>query len=399
MNAQTIRCQHDLDFYTSLLENSDVKRVREMISRQEEKEKGGLRRKLLSRSVRLSRVMAPEVHAMADECIQRLEAKLPLELYVFPSADYNAMCFKPEEGRLFVMFSSSLLESFKGAELQFVVGHELGHHIYGHHDIPIGYILRGKAKPPPNLVLELFAWSRYAEISADRAGALCANSLEGVARSLFKLASGLSSDVINFNLDDFLHQIDDMRLEDGEPGISAPKEDWFSTHPFSPLRVKALKLFSDSECLKKGGTARADLEVAVQGLMSMMEPSYIEGKTEATTFMRRLLFAGAIAVANASNGISDAEIRVFEKFFGPGEFSKNIDIDRLIEDLPNRAKKTKENTSMLQRMQVLRDLCLMAKASGKVTAREKRVLEDIAQRTDVPKSFIHQALEQRVRPD
>jgi hypothetical protein len=399
MNAQTIRCQHDLDLYTRLLENRDVAAVNEKISRQEERETGGLRRKLLSRSVRLSRMMAPQVHTMADECIERLGAKLPLELYVFPAPDYNAMCFKPEEGRLFVMFSSSLLESFKGAELKFVIGHELGHHIYGHHDIPVGHILQGDAKPLPDLVLQLFAWSRYAEISADRAGAFCADDFTSVARSLFKLASGLSSGFITFDLEDFLQQVDDMRLEDEMPGISAPKEDWFSTHPFSPLRVKALQLFSESTYLKKGGTTGADLELSIQGLMSMMEPSYIEGKTEEATFMRRLLFAGAIAVANASAGISDAEIAVFEKFFGPGEFSDNLDIARLIEDLPSRTERARENTSMLQRMQVLRDLCLMAKASGKVTPKEKRVLEDIAEQTGVPKSFIGQAIRQKVKPD
>jgi hypothetical protein len=306
------------------------------------------------------------------------------------------MCFKPQKGRLFVMFSSSLLESFTGAELQFVLGHELGHHIYGHHDIPVGYILQGGVNPLPDLVLELFAWSRYAEISADRAGAFCANDFESVARSIFKLASGLSSDVIDFNLDDFLNQVDDMRMEDQEPGMSAPKEDWFSSHPFSPLRIKALQLFGESEYLKKGGTARVDLEVAVQGLMSMMEPSYIESKTEEAAYMRRLLFAGAIAVANASAGISDKEVKAFESFFGPGEFSRNLDIDRLIEDLPKRAEKAKDNTSMLQRMQVLRDLCLMARASGKVTAAEKQVLENIANWTGVPKNFIPQALEQKL---
>lgn len=396
MNAQIIQCQHDLNLFYKLLQNRDVKKVNEMIERKEGKEKGGLRRKLLSRSVRLSRTMTPKIHAMADECIERLEAKIPLELYVFPSPDFNAMCFKPEEGRLFVMFSSSLLESFQGAELQFVLGHELGHHIYRHHDIPIGYILQGKINPLPDLVLQLFAWSRYAEISADRAGALCANDLESVAKSLFKLASGISSDIISFNLSDFLNQIDDMRIDDGAPGVSAPKEDWFSTHPFSPLRVKALTLFDNSEYMRDKGVARSDLEVSVQGLMSLMEPSYIEGKTEDATLMRRLLYAGSIAVANASDGISDDEIEMFEKFFGPGEFSRGLDVNRIIDDLPNRIKNVKEMTSLLQRMQVVRDLCLMAKASGSVMAEELKVLEKITTEADVPMSFLNQALNQEL---
>ncbi len=399
MKAQLIRCQNDLELYEKLLEHQDVKRVNERIAKQEGKQKTGLRRRLLSSSVRLSRGMAADIHRMADECIETLQSKIPLELYVFPSPDFNAMCFKPEDGRLFVMFSSSLLEKFDGDELQFVIGHELGHHIYGHHDIPIGYLLRGEAKPDPALVLELFTWSRYAEISADRAGAHCAHNLDSVAKSLFKLASGLSGRQIRFDLDDFLHQIDDMRAEDDEPGFSSPKEDWFLTHPFSPLRVKALKLFDDSEYEKKDGISKAELEIGVQSLMSLMEPSYIEGKTEAATTMRRLLYAGAIAVANASDGIDKAEIEIFEKFFGQGEFSDNLDIERLVEDLANRADNARANTSILQRMQVLRDLCLVAKASGKITEAEKKVLEDIAGSIGIPPSFISQTITQQIEPD
>ena len=200
MNPEDIRCQNDRQMYDSLLKHRDVIKVNEMIARQEEKGPTGLRRHLLATSVSLSKVMAPDVHRMADECIEILGMDIPLELYVFPSPQFNAMCFKPEEGRLHVMFSSSLLEGFKEDELKFVIGHELGHHVYQHHDIPIGYLLKGQQPASRRLALELFAWSRYAEISADRAGAHCAQNLEAVARALFKLASGLTSDFVQFDL-------------------------------------------------------------------------------------------------------------------------------------------------------------------------------------------------------
>lgn len=399
MNAQTIRCQNDLELYTKLLDNYDVKRVNEWLAKQEDEKQVGLRRRLLSSAVRLSPGMAPDIHKMADACIETLEAKIPLELYVFASPQFNAMCFKPEDGRLFVMFSSSLLEAFTEAELRFVMGHEVGHHIYGHHDIPIGHLLGGEMKPDPRLALELFAWSRYAEISADRAGAHCARDLDSVAKALFKLASGLSGKTISFELDDFLNQIDDMQLEDAEPGRNTPKEDWFSTHPFSPLRVKALKLFDESEYARKDGIKKGDLEIAVQGLMGLMEPSYMEGKTETATHMRRLLYGGAIAVANASAGIGEEEVKIFEKFFGQGEFSRGLDLDRLIEDLPNRIKNARDNTSIMNRMQVLRDLCLVAKASGQTTRAERKVLNEIADGLELPRSFINQTMDQQISPD
>lgn len=400
MNAEHIRCSNDLRLYQSLLEDPDVVRVTEQIDRFEKKGPMGVRRHLLSTSVRLSRSMAPVLHRMADECGEKLGLAMPLELYAYSSPQFNAACFKPEEGRLFIMFSSSLLEAFAEKELLFVMGHELGHHVYRHHDIPIGYILRGDEKPRANLALELFAWSRYAEISADRAGAFCARDLDSVARSLFKLASGLTSDkVVQFSLDDFLKQLDDMMLTDAEPAQAARMQDWFSTHPFSPLRVKALKLFDEFDMLRSDGLSKVDLEHKVQEVMGLMEPSYIEARTDTAETMRRLLFSGAIAVADARNGISDEELAVLQGFFGDGFSVENLDIEKSKAELPNRIEATREQASITQRMQVLRDLCLVARAEGETSKSELDVLMDIARDLEVPCEFVVQCMEETLELD
>ena len=216
------------------------------------------------------------------------------------------------------------------------MGHELGHHLYNHHDLPIGYVLRGKTPPSPKLALALTSWSRFAEVSADRAGAYCANDLETVAHSLFKLASGLSGQLVNFSLADFMRQVDEMQIEDAEPDQGAPTEDWFLTHPFSPLRVKALKLFDESVLAREDGISVTDLEAAVHNLMSLMEPSYLEGRTDTAEIMRRLLFAGAIAVASESKEITEAEIDMFEAFFGKRSFSDRLDVEQIKAELPER---------------------------------------------------------------
>ena len=111
MNAEDIRCHNDLTLYNALLEHRAIKRANEIIAEAEEKGPTGLRRRLLSSSVRLSRRMAKTAHAMADECGEQLGLDIPLELYVFSSPQYNAACFKPEAGQLFIIFSSALLES------------------------------------------------------------------------------------------------------------------------------------------------------------------------------------------------------------------------------------------------------------------------------------------------
>lgn len=391
--AEHIRCENDRSLFDQLLADTTIIRVNEQIARMEEDVPFRTRRRLLATSVRLSERMAPELRKMADHCVEKLGVEIPLELFVFPSPQHNAMCFRPEDDRLLVMFSSGLLEDFEGSELLFVMGHELGHHVYRHHDVPIGFVMRGREKPGPRLALALFAWSRYAEVSADRAGAYCANDIEGVSRSLFKLASGLTSKTIQFQLDDFLTQIDQMQIEDAEPGAGAPKEDWFSTHPFSPLRVKALTLFDQSELMRSGGISREELETGVQRLMSLMEPSYLEGQTNVAESMRRLLFAGALAVAHADGEISPSEIEIFEGFFGTGAFSESLDIDGLTASLPERIGQVKEEASATQAMQVLRDLCIVARADGHLKPAEREVLDGIAWGLGISAKFVCQTMD------
>ena len=402
LTAADLRCRNDLSMAETLLKDRSVIRVNEQITKLKEGNPYSIRRRLLATSVRLSERMAPDLHAMARDCIEKLQMDTPLDLYSFASPQFNAMCFKPESGRLHVMFSSSLLEGFSENELKFVVGHELGHHVYRHHDIPIGYLLNGQPKASPRLALSLFAWSRYAEISADRAGAHCAQDIEAVSSALFKLASGLTGKTIRFSLEDFLAQVDEMQVLDSETASAvntAPKADWFSTHPFSPLRVKALQLYDRSCLARDGGSTIDELEIGVQTLMALMEPSYMEGRTKTAENMRRLLFAAALVVANADGRVSEEEIAVFEKFFGEKSFNDALDLKKLERELPGRIEAVKEEASDAQCMQVLRDLCLVVRAEDHDHRPERDKLREIARALAIDPSFVDQNLCAELDPD
>lgn len=397
MNAHDLRSPRDLQMASDLLEHPDVMRLNEMIAKREEEGPMGTRRRLLATSVRLSRSMAADVHRTADECIERLGVEIPVELYVYASSSFNAMCVKPEEGRLFIMFSSSLLEGFKGSEFRFVMGHELGHHLYDHHSVPVGYFLNNRGTDP-KLALRLSTWSRYAEISADRAGAHCADDLSGVARALFKLSSGLTGDLVQFDLEAFMAQVDDMQVADAEPGQGSSSADWFMTHPFSPLRVKALKLYHESALVADGGGSREQLELGVQTLMGLMEPNYLEGRTPAAEAMRRALFAAALSVAAADGEVSAAEIEVFERFFGADAFSDKLNLEKLADTLPERVENARELTGPGQRMQLLRDLVLVARADQSVSAAEHRVLSEVASGLELGEAVLAQFLSGPLAP-
>ncbi|PON15101.1 hypothetical protein C2W62_25620 [Candidatus Entotheonella serta] len=319
MDVTTLRAQGDRELTEELLNHSLVQRV---IRELDENDKPlGVRRQLLATAVRLTCGMSPPLYHIVDECREALEVTIPMELYVYASPQFNAMCSKPEEGRLFIACTSSIIEKFSLPELKFVLGHELGHFVFQHHDISIGYILKGRIKPDPNVVLKLFAWSRYAEISADRAGAVCSRNLDAVAGAMFKLASGLTSPLVKASMDDFLSQLEDMQAADDTPVRGTASQDWFSTHPFSPLRLQALKYAFESELLCDDGYSVAELEAYVEPLMGLMKQSYLEEKTPGAEAMRRVLFVGAIVIADVCGGISAEEKNVIEHYFGQGALS------------------------------------------------------------------------------
>jgi tellurite resistance protein len=383
-----LRAQGDRDLFDRLLVDRDVARAIERIDR--DAGEIGARRQLLGTALRLSPEMAPDVHALLDGCRAALGIEAPLETYVIPSPVFNAAAVRPERGLLFVLLSSGLLEAFEPDELRFVIGHELGHHLFEHHRLPVAALLGGKAPPGAGLALRLFAWQRYAEISCDRAGLVCAGSLEAAARGLFKLASGLRGGRVRIVIDQFLAQAGDLRDEVGRMARAdePARSDWFATHPFSPLRLRAAELCARSEILAPGGLPRADLEAQVQELMVLMEPSYLQEKSDVAETMRRLLLAGAVLIASASGRIDPAAIAALEGLLGPGSVPPDLKPEVLRADLPDRIAAMNRVVPALRRGQVIRDLCVIARADGRVDEKEMALLYEIAAAVGVDRDLV-----------
>ena len=397
MSIENLRCEGDRTLSKKLLSDSMVQQTKKRLQDDTDLNHPRVRRHLLATALRVTPSMSPDLHATVAQCAERLEVKIPLELYVYPAPQFNAACVKPEDGRLFILLSSSLLEAFKGAELTFVIGHELGHHVFDHHAIPIRPILEAQSPPaPPALALKLFAWSRYAEISADRAGALCAKDADAVARALFRLASGLSGTLgqdalLQVNIDDFAKQADDMKIATSDDK-GAPESDWFSTHPFSPLRLKAAKLFFGSSLYDGTRGDDAALEAGVRSLMSVMEPGYLKERSEEAEIMRRLLFAAAIAVIDADGQITEQETEIFEQFFGEDALSDSLDVGAIKKSLADRIDDANQHIAKARRIQVVRDVCTIARAEQQIGDAERAVLDDLATRLQVPAAIVEQAL-------
>ena len=388
-----LQAEGDRDLRAQLLEEREVTKAIERL-----KEKGageGVRRQLLATATRLTAEMAPDLHAIIESCRTTLGVEGQLELFVYPHANFNAAAVRPEKGRLMLMVSSALLEGFEADELRFVAGHEVGHYLFDHHAIPTSALLGGGSPLGPQLTLQLFAWQRYAEISADRAGLVCAGGLEPAALGLFKLASGLKGDRVRVRIDQFLAQVTDFRLEaEAQATADEPaRGEWFATHPFSPLRLKAAELCAESEIMATGGMPRNLLEARVQELMTLMNPSYLKERSDSAEAMRRLLFAGGIAVATAMGTVTPEAMTELERLLGLGSVPPGMNPEAVLADLPSRIEGVRGSVPPLRRVQVIRDLCLIARADGHMAEAELEVIRQIAAGVEVEPDVVSCALD------
>jgi hypothetical protein len=357
-----------------------------------------VRRALLARSLRLPPTVQPELHAIVASCRERLGVTETVECYVNPSADYNAGIFPREDGRLFILFTAALLEGFERDELRFVVGHELGHHVYGHHEIPIAVLFDRRFPIPAALALRVTAWQRYAEVSADRAGVACCGGFDGAARGLFKLASGLRQAPTNAQIVAFLEQAKELGTAVSAPGRAHPEE-WFSSHPFSPLRVQAAHLFSRSIFMRDSGEPATRLETGIAALMAMMEPGYLHADTEAAEAMRRLVYAAGLVLLSEDGAVTPDEKQRLDSLLGPGSVPLDFAPSRVAELLPERTRAVVERTGVPQRAHVLRDLATLALADGKVSTDEQTFLTKLAADLEVDVEVVTHALVQTVELD
>ncbi|MBX2802386.1 MAG: M48 family metalloprotease [Myxococcales bacterium] len=392
MNAHDVRSEADVRLSKKLAEDP---LIRQAIRARDEEERDtslGIRRSLLAQALRLTKEVAPTKYAVVDRCKERLGVDEEVEMYVYASADYNAAMPRGEGDRTFVLVSSSLYEALDDEELSYVIGHELGHHVYDHHALPL-YMLEGPGVPvSPTLALEMFTWQRYAEISADRAGLLCCNGLQPAARALFKLSSGLRTAPTPQRIAAFLQQADELYREVEQTETPIAHRDWLSTHPFSPVRLKAAEAFVDSEVFTEGGRSMANLEMHVTDLMGLMEPGYMDEDTEEAEHMRRVMFAAGVQVAAASGDVSEAEIEALKGILGDKNVPETIAPQALAEDLPRRIEAANTHVRGGRRAQLVRDLTVVARADGKIDEAEIGVIRTVAAQLKVDPSIVESSL-------
>jgi len=204
------------------------------------------RQSLLANSVKVGPRQLPEVWDVYQRALRTLDMPAEYDLYVtqYPVANAAAV----GSGKPMIVLYSQLVDLLEEDELWAVLGHELGHILCDHVAYQTALLLLvglGSSMPlVPGIPLRallavLLEWSRSAELSADRAGALACRDPLASCRALMVLSAGLPAS--RLDLDAFLAQA--AEYQDWDAGwdrfirFFAERQ---ATHPYSVRRVVAL---------------------------------------------------------------------------------------------------------------------------------------------------------------
>ena len=240
----------------------------------------------------------PALNERIDHCCSVLDCPRP-ESYLGYSPYYNAMTYGVN--RTFLVINSAMAETYSDEELDFVIGHELGHIKAGHvlyktiawfivmnlpylqmivpFPLPMGLLMQP-------LLLAMFEWNRRAEFTADRAGLLTVQDAGVAMDALARFSGRLNSKEGGHSIDSMLEQVDDIEQYDNPVArIMLFINSMQTTHPYPVLRLRKLKDWIDEG-----------------GYRSVIAGNYIEDETGEHELGPRLRCSACGVRVNAKRG-------------------------------------------------------------------------------------------------
>jgi len=209
---------------------------------------------MLASSIPVTSESFPKLNAIVERCVDKLKIKRPYVVVSNQVPGINAITFGSDE-EPYIAISSLLNKLIDEDEMCFVVGHECGHIAMGHviyHTAANAFGIFSQYIPFVGSVIyntisfPLNAWSRRSEITADRAGLICCESLDAAEKTLVHLES-THADSDSIDIEDYL--ANSKRFLKGR--VLRRIGEYGSSHPLTPKRIEALKLFADSDMYLK----------------------------------------------------------------------------------------------------------------------------------------------------
>jgi Zn-dependent protease with chaperone function len=196
--------------------------------------------------LRGARLVTPNTEPALSPVIQEAALRLrpeKVQFFIAKNKALNAYTFGLTDPKV-VVLHSGLFSVMDRDEIQFIIGHELGHVRLGH--TVVNSLVGGMAGIPNSysaavlLQLALLSWSRACEYSADRAGLLACGSPEKAITSLLKLEAAQ-------------HGVSPAGLQRTLQKIEKHDDHWLdslneltSSHPMSIRRIKQIRDYANT---------------------------------------------------------------------------------------------------------------------------------------------------------
>ncbi len=195
---------------------------------------------------------------LVNRCCEILSCPLP-EIYLKSNPELNA--YTVGHRRTSIVLHSALVDALTSDELSFVIAHELGHIKCGHGlyrqlgDLLVAsWDAVSSMIPVPGLglvriplLIAYWEWFRRAELSCDRAGLLCVQTLNPALTGLAKLAGRVHGLEEEFHVDSVLAQAEVHHDVNKLALVLSILKNVQNSHPFVPNRLKQAKNFGNSE--------------------------------------------------------------------------------------------------------------------------------------------------------
>ena len=195
----------------------------------------------------------PRVYELYKEVLETLDAE-EYDLFITQTPVVNAGAYGMD--RPFIIVNSATKLLLDDRELQYILGHEVGHIQSGHvlyrtmmvlliELAKLGFPVVGIAARV--VLVALMEWSRKSELSCDRAGLLALQDPDVVLSAMLKMAGGGPWDDSETNVGQFIMQAEAYReSEDVADSVFKILNLMAQDHPFWVIRVAEIRSWIES---------------------------------------------------------------------------------------------------------------------------------------------------------
>ena len=250
-------------------------------------------------------LMAEPFRAL-EHATKRLGYQGKVRIWVHNADNVNAFVTE-DEGVVTVHLTSGLLESFDETELRIVMGHELGHVLFGHHELALG--VQGTAMSGATQA-RYFALRRHQELTTDRIAMFVSDEPDRMFLVQAMLTTGVRKRSLFGTTSAIVTHAREEVAQLRKRSQSDRKRD---THPYAAMRTVALAHFASSPLLRdlsttgKAGAAADDELVELSRFLDV--PVVQESAGDVDGARRTFLALAALYLAEADGTTSAREIR------------------------------------------------------------------------------------------